>query len=316
MQVNTDYNVLKVLTYFDLFDYPLSKDDIRHYLEHPVDEHELAKALDRLLRERRIFLYGGFYMLQNRPTLAIRRKDGNARARQLLITGYRIAAFLYRFPFVQGVFISGSLSKDFADESADIDYFIITSANRLWIARTMMHLFKKLTFLTGRQHWYCMNYYIDEEAMKIEEQNIFTATEMITLLPACGNGTVDRFFDANEWTRHFYPGYGRRQSYWKEKKEKHRLKRCLEYVFNNRMGDWLDKYLMHLTSKRWQKKEEAKRLNIAGGRMGIRTGRHFCKPNPAFFQHKLLERYRQRWEAVERMYRLPEEPGFRISSAI
>src|SRR2546430_6574247 len=89
--------------------------------------------------------------------------------------------------------------------TTDIDFFIITSANRLWIARTCMHLFKKLTFLTGRQHWYCMNYYIDEEALNIEEHNIFTATELITLLPVCGNGTMQRFFQMNSWVSVYFP---------------------------------------------------------------------------------------------------------------
>ena len=87
---------------------------------------------------------------------------------------------LFQFPFVRGVFISGSLSKRCAAEKEDVDYFIVTSANRLWIARTIMHLYKKLTYLRGRQDRYCMNYFIDEEALEIKEKNIFTAVEMIT----------------------------------------------------------------------------------------------------------------------------------------
>src|SRR6202022_4223033 len=90
---------------------------------------------------------------------------------------------------------------------SDIDFFIITKANRLWIARTLMHLFKKLTFLTGHQGWYCMNYYVDEEALQIEEKNIFTATELITLLPVCGNGTMEEFFRANNWASSYFPNY-------------------------------------------------------------------------------------------------------------
>jgi hypothetical protein len=93
---------------------------------------------------------------------------------------------LYRFPFVRGIGISGSLSKNYADEDADIDFFIITSRNHLWIARTFLHGLKKLSFLVGKQDWYCMNYFIDEEALVIAEKNIFTATEVVTLKPVCG----------------------------------------------------------------------------------------------------------------------------------
>jgi hypothetical protein len=85
------------------------------------------------------------------------------------------------------------LSKNFADERADIDYFVVTKANRLWIARTLMHLFKKLTFLVGKQHYFCMNYFVDEEALTIQEKNLFTAVEVATLIPVCGNGSMESF---------------------------------------------------------------------------------------------------------------------------
>ena len=68
-----------------------------------------------------------------------------------------------------------------------------------------MHLFKKLTFITGHQHYFCMNYYIDEEAMLIGSQNIFTAIEIGTLLPVAGKDTLDNFFRINNWSRQFFP---------------------------------------------------------------------------------------------------------------
>jgi len=204
------------------------------------------------------------------------------------MTGYKVGGFLYQFPFVRGIGISGSLSKNFADHNTDIDFFIITRTNRLWIARTCMHLFKKLTFITGHQHWYCMNYYIDEAALRIEEQNIFTATELVTLLPVCGNGTMDRFYDQNSWTTHYFPN---------QTEHKHSrlltkpglLKRLVEWLLDNRLGNAIDTMLMGITTKRWKKKEQQHKTNSHGNRMGLHTGKHFSKPNPEFFQRKVLE---------------------------
>ena len=34
-----------------------------------------------------------------------------------------------------------------------------------------------------------MNYYIDEEALQISDKNIYTAVEVVTLVPVCGNGS-------------------------------------------------------------------------------------------------------------------------------
>jgi len=168
-------SILKVLAYFDIFQYPLTQNEIKQFLDQPVSETAMENAMQRLLDEKNIFRLRNFYSLQNDLLLAEKRIQGNLRAVKLLAKANKIGRFLFKFPFVNAVGISGSLSKQYADEKADIDFFVITKANRLWIARTIMHVFKKLTFLTGRQHFYCMNYYVDEAALHLRDKNIFTA---------------------------------------------------------------------------------------------------------------------------------------------
>ena len=163
-----------------------------------------------------------------------------------------------------------------------------------------MHLFKKFTFLVRKEHWFCMNYYIDEEALQINEKNIYTAAEVVTLVPVCGNGTLKKFFEANEWTTNYFPNYhlstdSRRKttSSW--------LKTSIEYLLNNSMGEKLDNYFMKITSKRWNQKEMEGKRNIKGGRMGLRTGKHFSKPNPAFFQQNILVMYENKLKEVDQL---------------
>jgi len=293
MPVQSEQSIIKALAYFDIFNYPLTKEEIFHFLDRPVDPDELKAVLQQLIVDKRIFQLGNFYSLQPDPALHTRRTDGNHKADLMLQTAYKAGGFLYQFPFVRGIGISGSLSKNFADQHTDIDFFIITRTNRLWIARTLMHLFKKLTFITGHQHWYCMNYYIDEEAMLIEEQNIFTATELTTLLPVCGNGTMDRFYDQNSWTDNYFPNQTIRKrsmllsrSTW--------LKRSVEWLLNNKAGNALDDLLMRITSRRWKEKEQLQQTNSHGNRMGLHSGKHFCKPNPIYFQKKVLDLFHKK----------------------
>src|SRR5688572_16924359 len=165
MQQNLELSVLKVLAYFDLFNYPLLKEEVHFFLDHAVRKEAVDGAIDQLCIAGCIYQHGDFISLSTDGSLVTRRLKGNNHARTLLDTAYKVSSLLYRFPFVRGIGISGSLSKNFADDKADIDFFIITSANRLWIARTLMHLFKKLSYLAGRQHWFCMNYYVDEESL-------------------------------------------------------------------------------------------------------------------------------------------------------
>lgn len=289
--MKVENSILKVILYFDIFNYPVSLSEIRLFLDQYVQEYDLVKALQVLLDEHYIFKLDEFYSAKNDYSLVQKRRICNHKAQDLLKIAYKISAFLYNFPYVRGIGISGSLSKNVADEDADIDFFVITKSNRLWIARTIMHLFKKLTFLVGRQHWFCMNYFVDEDALQIEEKNIFTASELVTLLPICGNGSVKNFFEANDWVYTYYPNQFWRTSYLKNKKSSGWFKRGVEHVLNNRLGDRLDDFFLKLTTNRWNKKEARMKLNRKGGPMSLKTGKHFSKPNPVYFQEKILELY-------------------------
>lgn len=323
-----DRDILSVLAYFDLFSYPLTLEEITLFLTEEPDEDKLEVALHGLVLNRYIFKIDHFYALRDDDSLAELRVTGNQRAQKLLKVGRKKAHWLYGFPYVRGIGISGSLSKNYASTKGDIDYFIITAPNRLWIARTCMHLFKKFTYFTGRQHWYCMNYYIDGDALAINEMNVFTAMETVTLLPVCGDDAFVQFFDVNDWTGLYFPHYrfGQRKANkddnigfpncrnWELVSRRNKIQTLLangvERLFNHAIGDWLDRYLMRLTTRRWEKKEKNQLRNMNGNRMGIRTGRHYCKPAPEFLQTEILLRYRKKLEELEERYAFDLNPFF------
>jgi hypothetical protein len=293
-------SILKVVAYFDLFSFPVTQEEVRFFLDREVPESQLTAALEALVAEKCLFRLEGFYALRDDVSRLVgRRIKGAQHADELLLIADKISRFLYQFPYVRGIGISGSLSKHYADEDADIDYFIITRRNRLWIARTLMHLFKKWSFLRGRQHWYCMNYFVDEEALEIEEKNIFTATELITLLPACGNGGLVRFFDANNWVSSFMPHYKHRMAITPPNPPAGFWKRTLEKLLDNRAGDKLDEFFRRLTTKRWDKKERRGALDGKGHRMSLKTGKHWSRPNPEMMQRRILETYERKLSELD-----------------
>lgn len=249
----------------------------------------MEPLLRQLAVEGKLFRFEEFYSLQNDPSLVAQRRNGNERAGRLLPTAYRIGKLLHRFPFVKGIGISGSLSKNYADPEADIDFFIITEANKLWIARSLLHGLKKISFLFGKQHWLCMNYFIDEEALELIEKNIFIATEVVTLKPVITTGAIQKFFSANDWTANYFPNYNHDKTLIDE--PRYWSKKLIESIFNNRAGDWLDNYLMRVTGKRWLQKEKRCKVNMKGEIQSLRVSKHFARPNPEFFQKKILALY-------------------------
>ncbi len=140
-----------------------------------------------------------------------RRKKGNELAEKRLKTAKRVSGLISRFPFIRGILLSGSISKGFMEEDSDIDYFIITHPNRVWFSRLMLMLFKKLFFFNSKKI-FCINYFVDSEKLEIEEKNIFTATEIVTLLPTYGKKIYDEFYEKNYWVKEFYPNYPKRET--------------------------------------------------------------------------------------------------------
>jgi hypothetical protein len=282
--------ILKTVAYFDIFDYPLSENEIQNLLQEKVDDSFFAEGIKQLLQDKIIFSLNGFYALDNNPEKVERRLEGNMRATTLLLTARKIGSFLFKFPYVRGVAISGSLSKNYSDKKGDIDFFIITKASRLWIARTILHLFKKITFLVGRQHYYCMNYFIDEDALRIPEKNIYTATEVVTLLPVAGSAVMNDFFEANAWSKDWFPVHEPDRAF-EVSDNIITLKKFSERILN---WNTLDNFLFRLTSRRWKKKEIRRLKNSKGKVMNLITGKHFSKSDPEAFQQRILSQYQGR----------------------
>jgi len=286
-------NILATLAYFDIFKYPLTSGEIYLFLKNKYDQNDFELALKYLVAGQSIYQFSNFYTLRNDHELIVRRYNGNQKAAELIKIAAKVGDVLIKFPYVRGIAISGSLSKNFADENSDIDLFIITAKNRLWIARTLMHAFKKLTYLVNKQDYFCMNYYIDEDQLEIKEKTIYTAIEVVTLIPLQGDTVIEQFYAANSWTREYLPNKIMRISSAKPLKPS-LFKQLFEKILDNRLGNAIDNILMKITAGRWLKKTESKKLNSKGAIMSMDTGKHYAKPDPGNFQAKLLEQYQQK----------------------
>lgn len=285
--------VLRTLAYFDLFKYPLRLEEIHRFLPVKMPMDALAAAVQQLRNEERVFRFGDVYALHANPLLWQRRMAGNERAAGMLRKAFRIGRLLHRFPFVRSVGISGSLSKDYADADSDIDFFIVTAPGRLWIARTLLHAWKKLMFLRGQQRDYCMNYFIDSSALALDGRNIYTAVELRTLLPVTGARHFNALQEANNWATGFLPQCSPR--YIAEGREREpAVKRCLEFCMRSRLFNWLDNWCWSVTKKRWAAKMKRTALNDKGLPMQLETGKHLVRSDAGDFQATILSRYAAR----------------------
>ena len=118
----------------------------------PNLEEEYQKAMDRLIENGTCFQHQEFYSIQSRVNeLSLQRELKEKEAKKYLKKLPFFVGLVSMFPFVRGIAISGSLSKGVMYKDGDIDYFIVTAPERLWICRTMLVLFKKLFLLNSKK---------------------------------------------------------------------------------------------------------------------------------------------------------------------
>src|SRR6266852_2069444 len=174
----TDFKeyIVRTLLYYEIFDHPLTSDELFYFLPmNSITKSQFREQLSGLEREGAVVDTGNYYRLPEVSENIIQLRANRERLAQKRLRIARIMTLIIkRFPFVRGVFLSGDLSKGVAHAESDIDYVIVTAQQRLWICRSLLVLFKK-TFLLNSKRYFCLNYYVAENNLILEDQNYFTA---------------------------------------------------------------------------------------------------------------------------------------------
>lgn len=294
----TECAILRTLLYFELFTYPVTAEEVFDYLvcitpaeEPQKSKLEIREKLDVLVKTGRIYRFGVFYQTLNEPGWEPQRLDWNRRADEFLPIARRMSRLIYAFPFIRGVFVSGSLSKHCMNADSDIDFFLITAPGRLWLARTLLVLFKK-TFLFNSHKYFCVNYFIDTQHLEIEEKNLYTAIETVTLLPLQGLDWYTRFCAANPWARQYFPNFPSRLNAENTIQRPGFFKKLGEWLLNGCFGTWLDIQSMRITVAYWRRKFS--HFDPETFDNALKSRRYVSKHHPLYFQKKVLEAHEQR----------------------
>lgn len=253
--------ILRAVIYADLFDYPLTSEEIHRYLpghREPLSVVQEEMASNRQLLER-LSSSPPYWFLEGRHHLVALRHEREAYARDLWPQAWHHARLMAAMPFVRLVALSGSLTMNNVTGSRDdLDFLIVAQRGRVWLARGLVILIVRLAHRAGIE--LCPNYVLAEHALQLGEPSLYTAHELAQIVPLYGGNTYQRLLDNNRWMADFLPNASPRRNAAREiSPQALQRQRILERLLTRRLGDALE---------RWERQRKIPRLRLIAQEQG------------------------------------------------
>ena len=144
-------------------------------------------------------------------------------------------------PFVRMVAVTGALAVDNAPAGDDIDFLIVTTPGRVWLARALAVLMVRLARL-GRVGL-CPNYVLADTALAQKRRDLYVAHDLVQMVPLVGLGVYADLRAVNRWTAEHIPQAAHPLQAELDQAPRgwvRRLQRGLEWLLGGRLGDALE----------------------------------------------------------------------------
>jgi hypothetical protein len=248
--------ILRTILYADVFQFPLTIEEIHHYLmaEQPVSLEHVRTCMEQsaVLRQR-LETVEGYYALRGRNETVALRRSRDELSEHLWKTGEAWGRWLARLPFVRMVALTGALAvRNAAHAGDDIDYLLVTAAGRVWLARALAVVLVRIARVRGAH--ICPNFVLAETALAQGRRDVFIAHEVAQMVPLYGADVYERFREANAWVKAYLPnadGSFRRNPAYPMGWAGRVAKRLGEFMLGGRLGDWLEDWEQRRKLKRF-----------------------------------------------------------------
>ena len=280
-------SVIKTLAYFDIFDYPLTREElfswqwvgdndcVRNYKEGIIDERQrLAPDLRKKMR--------------------------------VAVRGGRIIRFI---PFVRAFFVCNQFNVSTKKES-DIDTFIIIKKGRIWFARFLIilffHLFNLRITKKQSRNKICLSFYVTDDNLDlskiaIEQPDIYLTYWIEQLIPVYDSDNyLEKVRKNNSWIKKYLPntqnGYKPLHLWSVHDNIITNLKRVFcEWLWGGSLGDSLEIKLKEIQMKKLKQKN----IDMESTKKDIIISDTMLK----FHENDRREFFREQWrEKIQSIY--------------
>lgn len=204
-------SILRVLAFFDIFDYPLTVFEIWKYLGTGCEYGKVLEVLKNDDLQLVVQEKNGFYFIAGREKILENRHKRQALSHRKYGIAMKAARVLRYINGVRMVAVCNNFSYR---QDSDIDIFIVVQKNRMWLTRLFTTLVTQALRL--RRHGnkiadrVCLSFYVSEDNMDLStvsyKNDPYFDYWLAWLMPIydCDNCYRD-FWQKNYWLKHNLP---------------------------------------------------------------------------------------------------------------
>ncbi len=260
-------SIRATLCFFDLFDYPLTFQELKFYLlsDKTFSDDEIKNTVEG---DDNIILREDFYCLKGSEGHINSRKVRSVIAANYYKKLRRFLPFIRLVPFVKMAAVCNTLAIGCPTAKSDIDLFVVSKKNRIFFVRTFTTILFHL--LGVRRHGekvsgrFCLSFFVSDEKLDLSgllkgNDDIYFMYWFRTLRPVYGEKTFTEFIMANPWSEKYFSNtknvLDERQSvFWNNGKIFRFFAVINEFIFGGFLGDIVEKFLSKKHLLRHQKR--------------------------------------------------------------
>lgn len=253
--------LIETMTFFDIFDFALTREELCDYILY--EKWTLSELNEFANHEEFLLETHSHVFFRGRSHITKTRKIKELEARKLYKKAKKYVKYMQMLPFVRCVALCNSLAFYDADKDSDIDLFIITERNRLFIARAFVWIFTQL--LGIRRHGkkikgrFCLSFIISRDDLNLEKilikNDIYLLFWIRLMRPLIGQEVYREFIKANSWI-HNYFNYeiDQKLHLLKPNQLLQKFQKILEYPTKGKFGNIFENIMKKIQIKRCRNK--------------------------------------------------------------
>jgi len=220
--------ITRVVAFFDIFDFPVTAQEIWKFCDWQCGLDEVVNFLN----ESNDFLEQNavFYFLPGRADLCDKRIEKIIIAQKKYQKAMHVTKLFRFIPWIKMIAISNVIGQDNVKEESDIDLFVITEPNRIWITRFVSVVMLKILGLRPKpndvQDKICLSFFVSENNLNLKnlqiDNDVYFYFWLTNLLPIHNqNNIYKKLIQANDWLWEKMPNWSgnAEMNAWMLKKE-------------------------------------------------------------------------------------------------